>query len=391
MVVLLACAPSTPSGAGSSESTGDETSNTSSTTASTTTSASLDTSSEASSSTQTTSTDTGSSETGATETTTASTYDESSSSESGGAVDLGEWSKRRAVLIDNPNDAPLDDHEIALFLDWDEDMNADLSDLRFTDDTVTEVLPHWLEDSVAPVSFVVWVRVPHVPANDVGAIYMYYGNAAASDVSDPAATFHFWDDFDGNDIDATWAADGDYEVAGGTLTVSSGSVYSVAPVTEAPGWVLEARMRWPNTDTNENQTGLTLGNFQGSSPGITHVGMHVGVGQPLGVDASIDGVSVFGQNNVFPALDLMQFGWLRVGTGPDTARFGWTHNAPTQLWDIDHHGDEFDDDLYVWLGGANGHGIGASDPVYDVEYDTVLVRRFELSPPEGALGVEEDN
>ena len=41
-----------------------------------------------------------------------------------------------------------------------------------------------------------WVRVDYIPEFGSEDYYLYYGNSSASDVSDPSATFVFYDDFD---------------------------------------------------------------------------------------------------------------------------------------------------------------------------------------------------
>lgn len=78
---------------------------------------------------------------------------------------------------------------------------GDGGDLRFTDNDETTELDFWVEEVTGGVA-TVWVEV----ADDLGSnqtIYVYYGNAAASNASDGAATFPFFDDFDGSSLDTT--------------------------------------------------------------------------------------------------------------------------------------------------------------------------------------------
>ena len=313
---------------------------------------------------------------------------EGSSGSTGEPVDLDPWTKRRPLSIDNSNDDALTDHEVIFDLDWDDDMNADLSDLRFTDESGVELLPHWVEGFIAPVSLQVWVRVPQVDANDVGTIYMWYGNAAASDAGDPSATFHFWDDFDGNALDATWTANADVTVANGRLSMTDGSVYTAIPFTEQPGWVVEARARWPGLDPGDGASGMVLGTGQGLVQGVDYLRVYLMSGSFF-VDAARDDMSVLGLNlsqNGLAAHPVSEFEWIRLGIGSDLLRVGFTH------WTDGPHNydtnEALEGDFYLWLG--SDAGAPSTGPIVDVDYDRVLLRRFEQVRPETFAGAEED-
>ena len=85
-------------------------------------------------------------------------------------------------------------------------MKSDFSDLRFTDSSGTTSLPYYIETAVASASSTVWVSVPSLPASSNATIYMYYGNAGASDASDGANTFTFYDSFETNTL-ASYSGD----------------------------------------------------------------------------------------------------------------------------------------------------------------------------------------
>jgi flagellin-like protein len=106
------------------------------------------------------------------------------------------WLKRKAVTIDNslnPND--LTGYQVQLNVDYDSDMIADFSDLRFTDSDCQTLIPYWVESYVASDSAVVWVKVPAIPASSTETIYMYYGNPSATSESNPDDTFDLFLDF----------------------------------------------------------------------------------------------------------------------------------------------------------------------------------------------------
>jgi hypothetical protein len=217
---------------------------------------------------------------------------------------------------------------------------------------------------------------------------MWYGNPAATDAADPEATFHFFDGFDGNDLGAAWAATGDYVVSGGQLSITSGVVYTPATLTEAPGWVFEARVRWPNGDSSDPQSGIALSNLLVAGAGLTELRLYRTATTFFG-ELGDGGVTPFAQGMMAPQHPVSDFGWLRLGTGPTQARWGWTHDPPGSLYDIDHP-YPLTEDWYVFLGDTGGVGMGVGGDIYDVDLDAVLVRRFELARPVGFAGVEED-
>jgi flagellin-like protein len=106
------------------------------------------------------------------------------------------WLKRKAVTIDNAlNPNELSGYQLQLNAEYDADMIADFSDLRFTDSDCQTLIPHWVESYVASDSAVVWVNVPTIPASSDTTIYMYYGNPSATSESNPDDTFDVFVDF----------------------------------------------------------------------------------------------------------------------------------------------------------------------------------------------------
>ncbi|MGD9130118.1 MAG: DUF2341 domain-containing protein [Candidatus Bathyarchaeota archaeon] len=105
------------------------------------------------------------------------------------------WPKRKAVTIDNSlNPNELTGYQIQLTVDYDSDMIADFSDLRFTNSGGQASIPYWVE-SYNLSTAVVWVSVPTIPASSTETIYMYYGNPSATSESNPDYTFDVFVDF----------------------------------------------------------------------------------------------------------------------------------------------------------------------------------------------------
>jgi len=62
-------------------------------------------------------------------------------------------------------------------------MNNDCSDIRFVDDTGTE-LDYWIEpQTINTPNTRIWVKIPHITESGEITIYMYYGNPSASSLS----------------------------------------------------------------------------------------------------------------------------------------------------------------------------------------------------------------
>jgi hypothetical protein len=306
------------------------------------------------------------------------------SGETGEPADLDAWSKRRPVLISNPNDADMVEYQAKVDIDWDDDMNADLSDLRFTDaDGV--LLPHWIEDFVAPVSGRIWVRVPLVPADDETTIYMWYGNDAADDASDGAAVFDLWEDFEADLDETLWTSTDGHSVAGGVLSIGTGAVYSIEPMVELPGLILEIRARW--SGGGGGSSGLTAAESQGAIGDqdllqITQAPLHF---------TAVDGTMTIANENWTnpPGEPGDQFEWHGLGMGEGLVRFSRTHEyIDNFLWWHDFNAD-IPNEYYLWLGHAWG-SLAESEPTQAIEIDVLLGRKFAELPNETSVGGEED-
>ena len=87
-------------------------------------------------------------------------------------------------------------------------MKTDFTDLRFTASDGTTLLSFWTNSYTSGVSANVWVKVTD-NLDTSKLIYMYYGNAGASNLSNATATFIFFDDFENNNFNR-WTSAGAY-------------------------------------------------------------------------------------------------------------------------------------------------------------------------------------
>jgi hypothetical protein len=110
------------------------------------------------------------------------------------------WTARKRITVANSTGSSLTDHPVEVVLTYDDDMQADFDDIRFTDDTGTTTLAYWVESFTTASTATAWVNVPSIPANSSASMYVYYGNALASNAEDGESVFTFFDDFEDDNI-----------------------------------------------------------------------------------------------------------------------------------------------------------------------------------------------
>jgi len=110
-----------------------------------------------------------------------------------------EWQYRREITVDNPGASELTDFQVQIELDGSFDFNKtnlDGSDIRITDSDGISLLPFWIELwDVSGTQASIWVKVPTIPTSGT-AIFLYYGNIAATNTASGDNTFEFFDDFE---------------------------------------------------------------------------------------------------------------------------------------------------------------------------------------------------
>lgn len=137
----------------------------------------------------------------------------------------GDWKYYKIITIKECSGETLTDFQMPVILDVSNfgfsKANVDGSDIRFTDEDGNE-LPYWIEEWDFGRYAKIWMRVPRIPANGEARIKIYYGNPAASGVSNGDATFEFFDDFEGTNLDTSkWDVGGS---GTGRVSVEKGSL-----------------------------------------------------------------------------------------------------------------------------------------------------------------------
>ena len=109
------------------------------------------------------------------------------------------WAYRQLVTIVNPGSTVLNDYQVRINLDSTftfANANIDGSDIRITAADGVTALPFFIETwNVAGEQASIWVRVPSIPIAGLN-VYLYYGNAAATALSNGISSFNAYDGFE---------------------------------------------------------------------------------------------------------------------------------------------------------------------------------------------------
>ncbi|KKU48095.1 MAG: hypothetical protein UX67_C0023G0001, partial [Candidatus Woesebacteria bacterium GW2011_GWF2_46_8] len=104
------------------------------------------------------------------------------------------WQYRKKITVTSANEL-LSNYQVLISVDTSSligagKMKNDCSDIRFTDQNPTNLIPFWVESGCGTAATYIWVRVPHLPVGGQSVpIYMYYGNSIATSTSSISSTF----------------------------------------------------------------------------------------------------------------------------------------------------------------------------------------------------------
>lgn len=109
---------------------------------------------------------------------------------------LGPWENRQLISVVNYNYQDIEDYQTRFDITYQDGMSPNFDDIRFTNSTGNEIMPHWLEFFEEGQKAVFWVKIDSISAFGSEDFYMYFGNPSATSTSDPTTTFIFFDDFE---------------------------------------------------------------------------------------------------------------------------------------------------------------------------------------------------
>lgn len=269
-------------------------------------------------------------------------------------------------------------------------MNSDYSDLRFLDSDKATALDFWVE-TYDGTRAVCWVKIPALSASSTKTIFLEYGNASATSLSNASNTFIFYDDFE------TWNGWADY---------GSGSV--VHNTVKFPG--INTLQKTSNCDPagGYKLIGETITSFRmitrqiraadgsSSSCGSDRYGIE---------DSGHNGYSI---NRAATSTGSSNFGYeVRTnGSGSNSVRS--SHNNPIDNWyrielmkDVPSNtviADLYDDNRVKDGDSETGTNSNTSsfDRVtihggHDYFFDFIAVGTFTLNEPTIAFGAEQEN
>jgi len=294
------------------------------------------------------------------------------------------WTRRKQITISG--DHP-DNCQIAMHVVHDSDMNTDFSDLRFLENEDAGELDYWIEN-LSPSNYAdVWVRRLDnggVDGLDT-TIWMYYGNAAASPVSNENDTFYLADNFNAGSLDTNkWVQ----ETNGGGTSFSATTVTLIADASgewttlrsvvdiPSPAWI-EAQIA-----AESGRPGVGFGNdTTTSSHGWLYSGyLYYGFWY---ADAdtylhSIDSSGTEGQvgHNTNTPKTFFRFTW------HDTTQRGTDNEGASEITANDTT-VAIGSTYYPYINTTYGSGAG------NAEFDWVRVRTFFSTPPTVTFGAEE--
>ncbi len=167
------------------------------------------------------------------------------------------WTTRVPITVTNPPSIDGYSHcEVVSFRDG---MQSDFDDVRFVTDDGT-VLDYWKESYTASDSATIRVNLPA----GATSIWMYYGNAAATDIGDRNNAYILYDDFGGTSIDTTlWteSTPGGNVVSNGWVVndrYSGGLTSNADIITNSEPVIVEMRLQASSLPSN---AGYTAGSF----------------------------------------------------------------------------------------------------------------------------------
>jgi|GEM_PF-1416226 len=108
--------------------------------------------------------------------------------------DVPGWMYVRDIELNNTGNPARNNYQVLLVINTQTPisqgkMRANGGDIRFTTTKCGQFLDYWIEGGINTTATEIWVVVPTIPANGTEIIYMYYGNAGATAVSNFNAVF----------------------------------------------------------------------------------------------------------------------------------------------------------------------------------------------------------
>jgi hypothetical protein len=87
------------------------------------------------------------------------------------------FSRMKIINITNNGETSLENYILDMTVDYDNDMQVDFDDIRFTDELGNN-LDYWINEKTNGNTAKIWILIPDIAANQTNPIYMFYGNSS---------------------------------------------------------------------------------------------------------------------------------------------------------------------------------------------------------------------
>jgi len=271
-------------------------------------------------------------------------------------------------------------------------MRQDCADIRVYAADKWTPLPFWVEKYTENTTQTrIWVKVPSIPPGTT-TIYLSYGDLQATSLSNGAATFEFFEDFDSPLDPNFWQINSnDYTIANSVLRINKGAIglKDPLPIVFNSGYILEGRVSYNSsseslysgvleisssrfTAGNNGQADATILYMTNSPSGDLSVRVWIGSGATPSYDV-VAGAACF-------TATLNTWYTLGVEATPTTGAV-WKDYSRVRAYTVSWQKNM----RYFALGMFDG---GSTADIKDTSYDWVRIRKFRLTPPSVSVGGE---
>ena len=257
---------------------------------------------------------------------------------------------------------------------YDTDMRADFGDLRVYDATSKMLLPYWIESKTDSSTATVWFKT-----GSNNAVYLLFGNSAATSAANAAATFDFFDGFDGTAIDSTkWTLTNStgFSVSGGVLKGTNTNGRLTSKATFSDGVVLEMKAK----TTTKAGSGQTIGGFYLSAANNIGILNHPGSAYFRNDGGWIVSNTEIPANNMLYSLKVKNTTTVQLSIlNLDTGVAFWSPSDMTNTVAVEP----------IVLGTRYDNWADVANQTYATDWDWIRVRKYAATEPTATPGAKE--
>lgn len=318
------------------------------------------------------------------------------------------YSFRQRVDITNGSGGNLTDYQIKIFLNSSSLISAgklqsDCDDIKITDH-LGKTLPHWIEsgsNTCNTTTTAIWTKVPFIPTSN-GVVYLYYGNANASNSQNGTNVFPVFGDFaTGSSLPSSWiktdvGTSGTASVGSGVLTITNtngadvyNSDYGATQVynnaTVNGNFIAETQVYSQTNDDPWSKTGIAVQNSVAAATSNGHALLATTPGNGVIFQHQADGTTVAPNTNSsggsysFPTFLRVVKSGSGIGGYFSANGSSWTQQGST----VTPTGMSTNQYVSLFITPHNTSATGTAT------YKYFFVRQYVATEPTNSLGSEE--